>query len=92
MRGKRFKAEQIVSVLRQAEVELSQGKTIEEVCRIVNISTPTYYKWRKEYGGLKVDQAKRLKELEQENTRLKYLVAELSLDNKILQEFNKKNI
>jgi transposase-like protein len=90
--AKRHTVEQIISMLRQAEVELSQGKVIEEVCRGLGISNQSYYKWKKEYGGLKVNQARRLKELETENARLKQLVAELSIDKKILQEFNKKNI
>jgi transposase-like protein len=90
--AKRHTVEQIITSLRQAEVELSQGKLMEEVCRVLNISVNTYYKWKKEYGGMKIDQAKRLRELEIENSQLKQLVAELSLDKKILQEFNKKNI
>ncbi|MEW6609910.1 MAG: IS3 family transposase [bacterium] len=90
MSFKRHTVEQIISKLRQAEVELSQGKTIEEVCRSLEISNQSYYKWKKEYGGLKVNQARRLKELETENARLKQLVAELSLDKNILQEYNKK--
>ena len=92
MGTKKHGVEQIISKLRQAEVELSQGKKLEEVCRNLSISNQTYYKWKKEYGGLKVDQAKRLRQLEAENTRLKHLVAELSIDKQILQEFNKKNI
>ena len=90
--AKRHTVEQIITALRQAEVELSQGKLLDEVCRGLNISSNTYYKWKKEYGGMKIDQAKRLRELEIENSRLKQLVAELSIDKKILQEFNKKNV
>ena len=89
MARKYFKAEQIVSMLRQAEVEQSKGKSIEEVCRDMGISGNTYYKWRKKYGGMKVDEAKRLKALEQENARLKKLVADMALDNQILREYNK---
>ena len=90
--SKRHTVEQIIAALRQAEVELSQGKLLDEVSRGLNISSNTYYKWKKEYGGMKIDQAKRLREMEIENSRLKQLVAELSLDKKILQEFNKKNV
>jgi transposase-like protein len=72
--------------LREAEVLLSQGKSTKEVCRVLEISEQTYYRWRKEYGGLDTTQAKKLKELEKENARLKNLVADLSLDNAILKE------
>lgn len=72
--------------LRQAEVELGKGKTITEVCKHLGVSEPTYSVWRREYGGLKVDQAKRFKELEQENARLKRLLAEVELHKAILQE------
>jgi len=86
--GKRkvFSAEQIIMKLREAEVLLGQEKSIQEICRNLEISEQTYYRWRKEYGGLDVTQARRLKELEKENTRLKHLVADLSLDNAILKE------
>ena len=80
MPGKRFTAEKIINMLREAEVLLSTGKTAAEVCRELNISEQTYYRWRKEYGGMRVDQAKKLKLLEKENQRLKALVADLSLD------------
>jgi putative transposase len=83
---KRHSAEQIVAKLREAEVELAKGKKIPEVVRKRGISEFTYYRWRKEYGGLRSDQARRFKELERENGRLKKLVAELSLDNAILKE------
>jgi len=86
MPRKRYSIEQIVSKLREAEVLLSQGQTVGEVCRSFNISEQTYYRWRKEYGGIRTDQVHRLKELEKENTRLKKLVADLSLDNSILRE------
>jgi transposase-like protein len=78
--------EQIINKLRQAEVMLSQGSTVAEVCRKIEVIDQTYYRWRKEYGGMKVEQAKRLKELEAENIRLKKLVADLALDKAILKE------
>ena len=83
---KRHGAEQIIHKLRQAEVELARGMKVPEVCRKIGVTAQTYYRWRKEYGGLKLDQAKRLKELEKENSRLKKLVAELHLDKAILEE------
>ncbi len=86
MPRKYFSTEQIISKLREAEVLLSQGKTAVEASRSLNISEQTYYRWRKEYGGMGTDQAHRLKELEKENARLKQLVAELSLDKAILKE------
>ena len=88
---KRYTAEQIINKLREAEVLLSQGNTIAVVTRKIGVSDVTYYHWRKEYGGLSVDQAKRLKDLEVENTRLKKLVADLSLDNSILKEAARGN-
>jgi putative transposase len=91
MGRKRFTAEQIINMLREAEVLLNQGSTVGEVCRKLNISEQTYYRWRKDYGGMRVDQAKRLKELEKENARLKKLVADLSLDNDILKEAARGN-
>jgi putative transposase len=78
--------EQIISKLREAEVLISQGQTIPAAAKAIGITDQTYYRWRKEYGGLRTDQAQRLKELEVENTRLKKLVADLSLDNSILKE------
>lgn len=90
MAKKRFSAEKIITILRQAEVELSKGKTAPEVCRELGITEQTYYRWRKEYGGMKVEQAKRLKVLELENSRLKKIVAELTLDNQILKEFDRQ--
>ena len=86
MEKKRFTAEQIISKLREAEVLQSSGLSIVEICRQLGVKEQTYYKWRKEYGGMRIDQAKRLKEVEQENNRLKKLVADLSLDNAILKE------
>ena len=72
--------EQIIGKLRETEVELAQGRSVAEVCRSLGVTEQTYYRWRKEYGGLKMDQAKRLKVLEQENTRLRRAVADLTLD------------
>ena len=83
--------EQIINKLREAEVMLSQGATIALVSKKIGVSDYTYYRWRKEYGGMRVDQAHRLKELEQENSRLKRLVADLSLDNAILKEASRGN-
>ena len=91
MGKKRFKAEQIIKMLREADVEVAKGQSIAHVCRKLGIPEQTYYKWRKEYGGMKVDQAKRLKELEVENSRLKKLVADLTLDKDILKEAASKN-
>ena len=85
-RQKRHTAEQIVAKLREAEVELAKGSKVPEVARKLGISEFTYYRWRKEYGGLRSDQARRFKELERENARLKKLVAEQALDNAILKE------
>jgi transposase-like protein len=86
MARKRYTAEQIIGFLRQAEVMVGQGKSIAEVLREIGVTANTYYRWRKEYGGLGLDQARRLKDLEQENARLKRVVADLSLDNLILKE------
>ena len=91
MARKRYRVEQIISKLREAEVELAKGAKTPEVCRKLGISENTYYRWRKEYGGLRVDQARRLKELEQENARLKELLAETMLDNAILKEASSGN-
>jgi transposase-like protein len=88
---KRYKPEQIVTLLRQIEVEIANGKTPPQACRDAQITAQTYYRWRKEYGGLKLDQAKRLKELEKENSRLKRLVAELSLEKQVLREVAQGN-
>ncbi len=86
MRRKRFAPEKIISMLREAEVGLSQGLTVGKVCRRLEISEQTYYRWRKQYGGMKISHAKRMKELECENGRLKKAVAELTLDKLILKE------
>jgi transposase-like protein len=91
MARKRYTAEQIITKLREAEVELAKGQTTPQVCKKLGISDQTYYRWRKEYGGLRVDQAKRLKQLERENARLKRVVADLSLDNSILKEVSSGN-
>ena len=88
---KAFKPEQIINKLREAEILLSQGSTVAEASRKLNVTEQTYYRWRKEYGGMRVDQAKRLKELEQENSRLKKLVADITLDNAILKEAARGN-
>ncbi len=91
MSRKRYTAEEIINKLHEADVLQSQGKTITEVARQLEISEMTYYKWRKEYGGLRVDQARRLKELEQENGRLRKVVADLTIDNSILKEAARGN-
>ena len=91
MNRKRYSAEQIIGMLREAEVLLSQGKTAGEACRHLGVSEQSYYRWRREYGGLKVDQAKRLKELERENSRLRKAVSDLTLDKMILEEASKGN-
>lgn len=91
MGRKRFTPEQIISMIREAEVLLNQGSAVGEVSRKLGITEQTYYRWRKEYGGMRVDQARRLKELEKENARLKRLVADLSLDKAILKEANRGN-
>ncbi len=85
-KGKRFSAEQIIAKLRQIEVHLAQGKSLALASKEAGISEQSYYRWRKEYGGLQLEQAKRLKELERENERLKKAVSELTLDKQILKE------
>lgn len=91
MPRKRHSSEQIIGKLREADVQLAKGISVSEVCRRLEVSEHTYYRWRKEYGGLKLDQVKRLKELERENARLKKLVADQALDNAILREAAKGN-
>lgn len=91
MGRKNHNSEQIIRILRQGEVLLGQGKKIDEVCKELQISDATYYKWRKEYGGMQVSQAKRLKSLELENSRLKRAVAELTLNNLILKDVAEGN-
>ena len=86
MSRKRYTPEQIIGMLREAEVRLSQGARVGAICRELGVSEQSYYRWRREYGGLKVDQAKRLKELEAENARLKRAVADLTVDKLILKE------
>lgn len=87
----RYKPEQIVTLLRQIEVAVANGKTTPLACKEAQITAQTYYRWRKEFGGLKLDQAKRLKELEKENSKLKRLVAELSLEKQILKDVAEGN-
>ena len=91
MSKKRYGSEQIITKLREVEIMLSKGSTIGEASKKIGVTEQTYYRWRKEYGGMKVEQAKRLKELEKENFRLKRLVADLSLDNAILKEVSAGN-
>lgn len=91
MARKRYTPEQIITKLREADVLASQGKNQSEIIRALEVAPDTYHRWRKEYGGMRVDQAKRLKDLEQENARLKKLVADLSLDKAMLEEVNKGN-
>ncbi len=91
MAKKGYTPEQIINKLREAEILLQQGATIAVICKKIGVSAHTYYRWRKEYGGMRVEQAKRLKEVEKENTRLKKLVADLTLDNSILKEAARGN-
>ena len=88
---KRYKPEQIVNLLRQIEVGIANGKTAPQACKEAEITQQTYYRWRREYGGLKLDQAKRLKELEKESVKLKRLVADLSLEKQILKDVAEGN-
>lgn len=87
----KFTTEQIINKLREAEVMHSQGISIELICKQLSIHEQTYYRWRKEYGSIRIDQAKKLKSLEQENIRLKKIVAELTVDNSILKEASRGN-
>ena len=91
MGKKRHTTEEIITKLREADVLQAKGQTLAEACRQIAISEQTYYNWRKEYGGLRVDQAKRFKDMEQENARLKRLVADLAMDNAILKEAARGN-
>lgn len=91
MARKRFKAEEIVMILRDIELETGKGLDVPQACRNAGISEQTYYRWRKQYGGMQIDQAKKYKDLEKENARLKKLVADLSLDNAMLKEVQKGN-
>jgi putative transposase len=86
MSRKRFSPEQIIGKLREAEVALAQGQPVGQVCRTLGVAEQTFYRWRREYGGLRIEQAKRLKALEQENARLRRAVSDLTLDKLILQE------
>lgn len=92
MAKKRYSAEQIVTLLRQIEVSMAQGKPKPMACRDAGISQQSYYRWRKEYGGLEIDQAKRMKDLERENARLKRLVADLSLEKQVLKDIASGNL
>ena len=91
MARKGYTAEQIINKLREVEILLSQGATIGAASKKIGVTEQTYYRWRKEYGGMRIEQAKRLKEVEKENTRLRKLVADLSLDNAILKEVARGN-
>jgi len=91
MSKKGYTSEEIINKLREVEIMLSQGGTIGQASRKIGVTEQTYYRWRKQYGGMRVEQAKRLKELEKENSRLKKLVAEISLDNAILKEVSRGN-
>ena len=91
MSRRRLKPEQIVNLLRQMEVEIANGKTTPQAAREVGITEQTYYRWRRKFGGLNLDQAKRLKGLEKENSRLKSLVVELSLEKQVLREVAQGN-
>ena len=88
---KAYTPEQIINKLREAELMLSQGATLAVIWKKIGVSDCTYYRWRREYGGMRVEQAKRLQELEKENSRLKRLVADISLDNAILKEASRGN-
>ena len=92
MPKKRFSSEQIIAKLRQIEVQLAQGKSIALACKDAAISEQSYFRWRKEYGGLQIEQAKRLKDLERENARLRRLVADLSLEKQILKDISQGNL
>ncbi len=91
MARRSYRSEQIINKLREAEVLFCQGSTVGEAARKIGVTDMTYYRWRREYGGMRIEQVKRLKELEKENTRLKRLVADLSLDNDILKEASRTN-
>ena len=86
MPRKRHTPEQIIHKLREVEVALAQGQTVDQACKAIEVTEQTFYRWRREYGGLKMDQVKRLKQLERENSRLRRAVADLTLDNQILKE------
>ena len=92
MRGQKTGAEQVVLKLRQIEVQTAQGKSLALACKAAEISEQSYYRWRKEYGGLQIDQARRMKDLERENTRLRRLVADLSLEKQVLADVASGNL
>ena len=92
MARRRYSTEQIIGMLREAEVKLSQGEAVGVICRGLGISEQSYYRWRRDYGGLKLDQAKKLKDLERENEQLKKAVSELTLDKLILKEALEGNV
>ena len=89
--ARKHKPEEIIGKLREAEIVLAQGGTVEDACRRIGVTEQSYYRWRKEYGGLKMDQARRMKELEKENARLRRAVSDLMLDKLILQEASRGN-
>jgi transposase-like protein len=89
--ARKHKPEDIIGKLREAEIVLAQGRTVADACRRIGVAEQSYYRWRKEYGGLKMDQARRMKELEKENARLRRAVSDLTLDKLILQEAAKGN-
>jgi len=91
MSAKRYRPEEIISKLREADILIGQGKTVAQAIKAIGVADVTYYRWRQEYGGMSTSQAKRLKELEQENTRLRKAVSDLTLDKLILQEAAKGN-
>ena len=91
MNKKKYTVELIIGKLRESEVLQSKGESMESICRQIGVTDQTYYRWRKEYGGIRLDQAKRLKELEKENAQLKKIVADLTIDNSILKEVNRVN-
>ena len=91
MPTKRHPPEQVINKLREAEVAMAQGSTVGEASRQIGVTQQTFYRWRNEYGGLRIDQVKRLKQLESENTRLKRAIADLTLDNQILKEVSEGN-
>jgi putative transposase len=91
MANQKYKPEQIVTLLRQIEVAVANGKATPQACKEAGITVQMYYRWRKEFGGLKVEQAKRMKEMEKENARLKRLVAELSLEKQVLKDVAEGN-
>ena len=91
MGRRKFTTEQIIGKLREAEVLQSQGEPVESICKQLEVNNQTYYRWRKKYGGIRIDQAKRFKALEKENNRLKKIVADLTIDNSILKEVTRGN-